>query len=79
MCNQDVDHQILGDVALWLAEKTCGFVDLCGRLELPSSGLPGEIILIPYETAWGDQAESMLMDRVAFRAWLGCPQFRMVK
>jgi hypothetical protein len=79
MCNQDIDHQILGEMALWIVEKTCGFVDLEGCVELPPTGLPGWTARIPYETASGREAEYMVMDRVAFRAWVSCPTFRMVK
>lgn len=79
MRNQDIDHQILGEMALWIVEKTCGFVDLGGCVELPPTGSPGWIVRIPYETASGREAEYMIMDRVAFRAWVSCPTFRMVK
>jgi hypothetical protein len=79
MCNQEIDHQILGEMALWIAEKTSGFVDLGGCVELPPTGWPGRVARIPYDTASGFEAEYMVMDRVAFRAWVSCPTFRMVK
>jgi hypothetical protein len=41
MCNDEIDQRILGRMALWIAEKTSGFVDLGGCVELPPSGLPG--------------------------------------
>jgi len=79
MCNAEIDHRILGSMALWIAEKTSGFVDLGGCLELPPTGLPGRVARIPYDTVSGLDAEYMLMDRVAFRAWVSCPTFQMVK
>ena len=79
MCNAQVDHQILGEMALWVADKTSGAVALGGCVKLPEAGLPGRILRIPYETAAGPEAHSMVMDRVAFRAWISCPIFRMVK
>jgi hypothetical protein len=79
MCSADVDNQILGEMALWMADKASGLVDLAGCVELPQVALPGRIVRIPYETAAGGEAEYMVMDRVAFRAWVSCPMFRMVK
>ena len=78
MCNQSADHQILAELALWLAERTAGFVDLGGTLSVPV-GAPGRIVRVPYDTASGWESEYMVMDRVALRAWLACPTFAMVK
>jgi len=79
MCNADIDHQILAEMALWIADKASGWVDLGGCVDLPRTALTGRIVRIPYETAAGPWAEYMVMDRVAFRAWVSCPMFRMVK
>lgn len=79
MCNQEIDHRILGEMALWLAENTNGFVDLGGDdLPIPPE-MPGRVARIPYDTASGWQSEYVIMDHVAFRAWLRCPAFAMVK
>lgn len=78
MANDQIDHQVLGEMALWLAERTHGVVDLCGNAA-DSQALPGKIARIPYETIAGRQAEYVVMDREAFRAWLARPAFVMVK
>ena len=63
-----------------LAQKTSGFVDLGGCVELPRTGLPGSVVrILPYGTDSGREAHYMVMDQVAFRAWMSCPTFRMVK
>lgn len=41
MCNQLIDHRVLGEVALWIAQQTNGFVDLGGCVEAPSGTMPG--------------------------------------
>lgn len=79
MCNQSIDHQILGEMALWLAERIGGFVDLGGSALAIPLEIPGKIARIPYETASGWQSEYLIMDQVALRAWLACPSFAMVK
>ena len=79
MCSQAVDHQILGEIALWLAEKTAGFVDLGGYEDLIPPGIPGTVARVPYDTAAGWTAECMVLDRTAMHAWLASPAFRMVK
>jgi hypothetical protein len=78
MRDQRVDHQILGEMALWLAERTAGFVDLGGTLPIPPE-IPGRTARIPYDTASGWRSEYLILDQVAFRAWLSCPVFAMVK
>lgn len=79
MCNQAVDHRILGEMALWLAERIGGCVYLGGSdLPIPLE-IPGRMVRIPYDTASGWQSEYLIMDQVAFRAWLACPAFVMVK
>lgn len=81
MRSGDIDHRVLGEMALWIAEKTCGFVDLDGNpgIEGTWAGLPGQLARIPYETDSGWDGESLVMDRAAIRYWLKCPSFRMVK
>ena len=78
MCNRAEDHRILAEMALWLAERLSGYVDLGGELPFPPM-LPGKIFSVSYVTASGLQGQYMIIDVTALRAWMSCPEFRMVK
>jgi len=78
MCNRPQDHRILAEMALWLAERLAGCVDLGGEISYPPH-LPGRAISIPYITANGVEAHYTLLDPPALRAWLSSPEFHMIK
>ncbi|WP_404614698.1 DUF6368 family protein [Rhodanobacter hydrolyticus] len=78
MCNQAIDHRILGDLALWIAERLAGVVDLGGTLPVPHDS-PGRVLSVPYDTEAGWQSEYVVMDSTAFRSWLSHSSFAMVK
>jgi hypothetical protein len=77
MCSGAEDHRILAEMALWLAERLSGYVDMNGKLPFPSN-LPGKIFALPYDTI-NRQAQYQVIDAIALRFWLSCPDFRMVK
>ncbi|NHZ33669.1 hypothetical protein F0185_08710 [Massilia sp. CCM 8692] len=78
MCNGDEDHRILAELALWLAGRLSGYVDMGGEPDLPA-GLPGNAHALPYDTASGWEAHATLLDPTALAAWMRCQAFRMVK
>lgn len=76
MCNRPVDHRLLGEMAVWLADRLRGVVDFGGAV--PIAPGPG-VVRLPYETASGTIAESVVADARAVRDWLSHPRFHMVK
>jgi hypothetical protein len=78
MCNGPEDHRILAEIALWLAERLAGYIDLGGDLSFPTD-LPGKVFHVPYAIDDGSQGWCTVVDAPALRAWLRCPQFEMIK
>ena len=75
MCNDAKDHRVLGGMALWLAERLSGVVDLCG--EIPE--LDGQVAKVAYQAANGHTAYISITGTDGLRAWLASAVFRMVK
>ncbi|MEM9023068.1 MAG: DUF6368 family protein [Bacteroidota bacterium] len=78
-CNREIDHQILGELTLYLAEKFGGVVDFGGQISPPLAPMNGKLWEIPYATAEGSQMTYSVADVTFMRHWLSDPNFSMVK
>ncbi|MEM6379227.1 MAG: DUF6368 family protein [Bacteroidota bacterium] len=79
MCNQEVDHQILGELTLYLAETFSGMIDFGGQLPLESRNMRGNTWEIPYTTAEGETAVYTVADVAFMKDWRSSKLFRMIK
>jgi hypothetical protein len=71
------DHQVLGELALFLAERYGGVIqDVadCGVND-PPTDLPGQVIAVPWMP--GRRPAFYIADARFLRAWLGHPRFHM--
>jgi hypothetical protein len=75
MVNTEQDHRILAELAIWLAERHSGVVDLGGEVPLVSQAVHESL------SSSGEDltAVAHIARPDALRAWLGSPDFRMVK
>jgi hypothetical protein len=78
MCNQDDDHRILAEMALWLARRLSGHINVGGTLDLPAHLAP-HAFSVTYETGSAWESQYMVLDPLALAGWLEFPHFRMVK
>lgn len=77
MCNDSLDHRLLGEICLHLARKFRGWIDLAGELEPDRTdlqSLPGRLVQLTYE-----ESASYVCDADFLEAWLQCPDFHMIK
>lgn len=95
MCNQDMDHRLLGELCLRFATQLGGIVSFGGSLpgcgDLPRDGpsaplreekldgLAGTLFTLSHLTLNDEYATEHLGDVEFLRAWLKHPHFRMVK
>jgi hypothetical protein len=77
MCNDQVDHRVLGEMTAYFAERFDGIVAFGGVL---NSGAPesGQLVRLPYEVD-GRQLFSHAADATFMRYWLASPDFHMIK
>ncbi len=78
-CNQEIDHLILGELALYIAQKYKGIIDFGGELAIVSEVVRGKIFELPYETASGHTAINHFADAEFMKHWLNSDHFRMIK
>ena len=78
-CNARVDHQILGEIALYVALQTPRSLISFGGDLSSYEQIGGRLLSVPYETAWGTNAVSSYGDVEFLRFWLLHPSFFMVK
>jgi hypothetical protein len=79
MCNSEIDHKILGELTLYLAENYDGLIDFGGQLTNQPNELKGEIWEIPYETSGGMMNVYNVADAEFLRNWLNNENFSMIK
>lgn len=79
MCNREIDHKILGELTLYLAEKFNGLIDFGGHLTNQSDRMKGKTWEIPYETSIGMTAVYNVADVDFMKDWLNNKNFRMIK
>jgi hypothetical protein len=74
MCNQEEDHQLLGQLSLRLAEQLQGLVGCGGSL----SNFTDDPEILNHTEIFRRDSEDVLTVN-SFRDWLNHPDFRMVK
>ncbi len=74
MCNSDVDHMILGELALEVARNFKGAIDMGARLEYLTSDR-----FILNSNCLAQTEFSHILSPSHLRKWLHHPDFRMVK
>ena len=79
MCNREIDHKILGELTLYIADKFKGLIDFGGQISILLDEITGEIWEIPYETAGGMTAVYNVADVNFMKNWLSNKNFRMIK
>ena len=79
MCNREIDHKILGELTLYLAEKFNGLIDFGGHLINQPNTMKGKTWEIPYETVGGMTAVYNVADVDFMKDWLKDRNFRMIK
>jgi hypothetical protein len=95
MCNGDEDHVLLAELCIRFAEQLDGVIDFGGDLSVgpdlsgpsPSparridapEGLAGVLYAAVYKSVAGTYATCHYGDAAFLRAFLGHPQFRMIK
>ncbi|HRG07477.1 MAG TPA: DUF6368 family protein [Cyclobacteriaceae bacterium] len=80
MCNDIVDHKILGQLTLKIAEAVDGIIEFGGRLDGKKiKNVNGKICEIDYETAIGRIAQHHVSDIEFMRNWLLDKSFYMIK
>ncbi|WP_328472257.1 DUF6368 family protein [Actinoplanes sp. NBC_00393] len=72
-------HELLGRLALAVARRYGGIIDLTGPLPADAESLPGHAYAIPYRTVDDEFAVYHLVDAELLVSWLEHPRFRMVK
>lgn len=75
MCNDPQDHRILAEIAIWLAERQSGIVDLGGELPFLSQTVHD----VSSVNALCPAAIAHLATPSALRTWLGSAEFKMGK
>ena len=79
MCNREIDHKILGELTLYLAEKFDGLIDFGGQISAKPKNFKGRTWEIPYETSGGMTAVYNIADVDFMKDWLNSKNFRMLK
>lgn len=79
MSNREIDHKILGEITLYLAEKFNGLIDFGGNLSIRTANMKGEVWEIPYETSVGMTEIYHVADVDFMKEWLNHQDFRMIK
>ncbi len=79
MCNQFIDHRILGELTLYLAEYFQGAIDFGGCILSKTTDFKGRIYEIPYETSEGNSSFYNVCDIEFMKEWLKHESFRMIK
>lgn len=79
MCNREIDHKILGELTLYLAEEFNGLINFGGHLITQTDKMQGKMWEIPYETSGGMMAVYSIANVDFMRAWLNNKNFRMIK
>ena len=79
MCNRDIDHKILDELTLYIADKFDGLIDFGGQISVQSGEIMGKTWEIPYETASGMTAFYNVADVDFMKDWIGNKNFRMIK
>ena len=79
MCNREVDHKILGELTLYIAEKFDGLINFCGQISMQSDEMIGKTWEIPYKTSTGMTAVYHIADVDFMKGWLCDKNFRMIK
>ena len=79
MCNEAIDHKILGELTHYLAKRYNGLIDFKGKL--PSLTLPrnGNLWDIPYQVSEDRRAVYQIGDVDFLWGWLQNENFRMIK
>ena len=79
-CNQDGDHNVLGELTLEIAKLLNGLVDFGGDLNIYGKGvteeLKGKVYSIEYNNG---MAEYQIADVEFLTNWIKHPNFRMIK
>lgn len=78
MCNREIDHRILGELTLYLAEKFNGLVDF-GRQIKQFDNVEGKKWEVPYRTIDNEIEFYNITDVVFMKNWLENKNFRMIK
>jgi len=77
MCSHQVDHRILGDLTLYLANKLNGIIYFDGKLDSAKiAGYQGRTRAIDTEEA---EAAYSICDTEFMKWWLCSPNFKMIK
>lgn len=71
------DRRILGELALWLAERLGGYVDIGAALTLQGELLANAFLLPAVTGSVADH--TTVFNPAGLAAWLASPEFRMVK
>lgn len=77
LANQAVDHRILADLAWFLATRYRGIIDFGCTLGVTNP--IGQLVAIPYTTAWGERAWYDVGDVTFIKYWIAHPDFHMCK
>lgn len=77
MCNDQLDHRILGELSIYLARHFGGLVDFTGLLPV-TEPQTGKLVRIPYAVD-GRQLFYHVGDVTFMSEWLRHPAFHMVK
>lgn len=82
--NRDSDHHALAWLAVEVAERVDGVIDLGGRLPIPAPLLAseladGRIVEVPYEIDGGALGKGQIATPEFIRGWRLQKRFRMVK
>lgn len=79
-CNQDGDHNVLGELTLEIAQLLNGIIDFGGDLNIYQKGikeeLNGKVYSIEYNNG---MAEYQISDSEFLANWIKQPNFRMIK
>jgi len=79
MCNQQVDHRLLGEICLQCAKSLDGVIDFGGELPARPSHAPGTLYTVPYRGATGHECRYHVGNAQFLAWWLNQPNFRMIK
>lgn len=79
MSNSKMDHKILGELLLYLAEQLKGVINFGGKLNLNKSDIKGDIWEIPYQASSDMTAVYHVSDVEFMKNWLKNNDFKMVK
>lgn len=79
MCNQQIDHYELAQLAMSLARLHGGLIDFGGDLGVLATSVLGRLWAVPYTGSLGRKCIFHIGDVQFIESWLASPHFRMVK